>query len=162
MNKEIILEQLKKMGFDPIDANECSYIFQCQDIAYLLSFDEDDDTFISFSIPHVLEITDENKLAALESACEVSRLIRYSKLTMVNDYIWVVYEYKLLGDTDFEKLIEHMIHVLKMTFVIFLKMMRYGDLSFLDDDDNDDSDNDSDEEIESELEKLLGNTEDNE
>ena len=61
MKHELILEQLKIMGFDPVCIDDEKYLFEYKEMKFILTNDSDNEDFLSISIPWVYELTEENK-----------------------------------------------------------------------------------------------------
>ncbi len=166
MKHELILEQLRTMGFEPINVDDKLYTFAYKDMTLLLRNDNDNERFLSLSIPVFYEHTEENKMTAYETVNIVNSLVRYVKLTIMDEHVSAVFEHRLSDNEDLEELLENMIHTLSMSLSVFLKKIKgekipYWDYNPEEDDDEiDDSTLDSDIELESELEKLLENIDD--
>ena len=166
MKHELILEQLKIMGFEPILVDDELYKFAYKDMTLLLRNDNDNERFLSISIPFFYEFTGENKMTCYETINTVNLLVRYVKLTIHDEHVSAVFEHRLSDNEDLEELLESMIHALSTSLSVFLKKMEDEKIPYLDynpeedDDETDDSTGDSDIELESELEKLLENIDD--
>ena len=166
MKHELILEQLKIMGFDPVCIDDEKYLFEYKEMKFILTNDSDNERFLSMSIPFFYEFTGENKMTCYETVNTVNLLVRYVKLTIHDEHVSAVFEYRLSDNEDLEELLESMIHALSTSLSVFLKKMEGEKIPYLDynpeedDDETDDSTGDSDIELESELEKLLENIDD--
>lgn len=166
MKHELILEQLKIMGFDPVCIDDEKYLFEYKEMKFILTNDSDNEDFLSISIPWVYELTEENKMSVYETANLINTLVRYVKLTIHDEYISMVFEHRLAENEDLEDLLENIIHALSASLSVFLKKMKGEKIPYLDynpeedDDETDDSTDGSDIELESELEKLLENIDD--
>lgn len=166
MKHELILEQLKIMGFDPVCIDDEKYLFEYKEMKFILTNDSDNERFLSMSIPFFYEFTGENKMTCYETVNTVNLLVRYVKLTIHDEHVSAVFEHRLSDNEDLEELLESMIHALSTSLSVFLKKMEGEKIPYLDynpeedDDETDDSTDDSDIELESELEKLLENIDD--
>ena len=166
MKHELILEQLKIMGFDPVCIDDEKYLFEYKEMKFILTNDSDNERFLSISIPFFYEFTGENKMTCYETVNTVNLLVRYVKLTIHDEHVSAVFEHRLSDNEDLEELLESMIHALSTSLSVFLKKMEGEKIPYLDynpeedDDETDDSTDDSDIELESELEKLLENIDD--
>ena len=166
MKHELILEQLKIMGFDPVCIDDEKYLFEYKEMKFILTNDSDNERFLSMSIPFFYEFTGENKMTCYETVNTVNLLVRYVKLTIHDEHVSAVFEHRLSDNEDLEELLESMIHALSTSLSVFLKKMEGEKIPYLDynpeedDDETDDSTHDSDIELESELEKLLENIDD--
>ena len=82
--KEIILEQLKAMGFELYELDDVGYAFKYEDINYFYMTDDDDDEhFLRIVIPHIFEVTDENRVAVLEAMHETELMLKYAKICIM-------------------------------------------------------------------------------
>lgn len=166
MKHELILEQLKIMGFDPVCIDDEKYLFEYKEMKFILTNDSDNERFLSMSIPFFYEFTGENKMTCYETVNTVNLLVRYVKMTIHDEHVSAVFEHRLSDNEDLEELLESMIHALSTSLSVFLKKMEGEKIPYLDynpeedDDETDDSTDDSDIELESELEKLLENIDD--
>ena len=65
--KEIILEQLSAMGFEPIELGNVGYAFKYEELNYLYMPDDNDEQFLRIAVPQLYDVTDENRVAVLEA-----------------------------------------------------------------------------------------------
>lgn len=154
-HKEIILNLLKSMGFDPIEISDLGYAFQYEDVNYLYMPDDDDEHFLRIAIPHLIEVTEENRVAILEAMQETGLRIKYSKVCIMYQAPWALYEHRLTSHEDLYDLLEHMIRVLEVTAAVFCKKAMGEDIDFLSEDADEDD-------LEAELEKMLAMTDEEE
>ena len=152
--KEIILNQLKSMGFDPIEIGDLGYAFQYEDVNYLYMPDDDDEHFLRIAIPHLLEVTDENRIAILEAMQETGLRMKYSKVCIMYQAPWAIYEHRLSLEKDLCDLLEHMIRVLEVTAAVFCKKAMGEDIDFP----SEDPEDTDDDQLEKELDKMLDMT----
>ena len=88
---EIILDQLKTMGFEPVELGEVGYLFKYEDMNYLYQPDDDDEHFLRIVIPQLFEVTDENRVAVLDAMHETTLLLKYSKVSIMYDNgVWAI------------------------------------------------------------------------
>lgn len=166
MKHELILEQLKIMGFEPVCLDDEKYVFEYKEIKFILNNDCDNEDFLSISTHWAYEFTEENKMSVYETVNLTNTLVRYVKLTIHDEYISAVFEHRLADNEDLEELMEDIIHALSASLSVFHKKMKGEKIPYFDynpeDDDTEDDDStcDSDIELESELEKLLENIDD--
>lgn len=166
MKHEMILEQLKSMGFEPAYMDDERYIFEYKGIKYLLRNEVGNEEFLSISIPVFYEFTEEDKMKVYENVNLINSLVKYVKLTISDEYVSVVYEHRMAAEEDLEELLEDIIHALSTAMSVYMKKMKDEKIPYLDYDpeeenaETDDSTLDSDVELESELEKLLEDVDD--
>lgn len=147
--KEIILEQLNALGFEPVELGDAGFVFKYDDLNYLYMPDEDDEQFLRIAIPHLFEVTEENRVAVLEAMHETSLLLKYAKVNiMYESAVWAVYEHKLTTTDNLSELLEHIIRVLEAAAHVFYKKINGEEVAGR-------SDEISDEELEAELQKIL-------
>lgn len=147
--KEIILEQLNAMGFEPVELGDAGFVFKYEDLNYLYMPDEDDEQFLRIAIPHLFEVTEENRVAVLEAMHETSLLLKYAKVNiMYESATWAVYEHRLTTTDNLSELLEHIIRVLEAAAHVFYKKINGEEVTGR-------SDDPSDDELEAELQKIL-------
>ena len=155
--KNIILNQLRSMGFDPTDADELGFVFRYEDINYIYIPDEGDEQFLRIVIPNIFEVTEDTRLQVLEAMQSTALMLKYSKIAiMYNSSVWVIYEHRLCPMDDMTELLEHIIRVLEATALIFCR--------FICDDEEpigqnkDDTQDNEDRLLDAEVERLLCET----
>lgn len=152
--KDIILGQLNAMGFEPIELGDAGFVFKYDDLNYLYTPDEDDEQFLRIAIPHLFEVTDENRVAVLEAMHDTSLLLKYAKVNIMYDTAaWVVYEHRLTATDNLSEILEHIICILEAAAQVFYKKISGEEVSGR-------SNETSDDELEAELQKMLDGIED--
>lgn len=155
--KEIILEQLCSMGFEPIELGNVGYAFKYEELNYLYMPDDNDEQFLRIAVPQLYDVTDENRAAVLEAMHDTGLMLKYSKVCiMYEDAVWAIYEHRFSTCEDLAEILEHIIRVLEVTAQVFHKKISGEDVVF----NSDDSDEVSDEQLEAELQRLLQSIED--
>ena len=116
----IVLEQLRSMGFDPTPADELGYMFRYEGLDLLYIPDEDDEEFLRIVVPNIFEVTDENRADVLEAIQSTALTLKYSKVAIVfQSSVWAIYEHRLCPADDMTELLEHIIRVLDATTFVF-------------------------------------------
>lgn len=157
--KEIILDQLKAMGFEPIELGDVGFVFKYEDMNYLYMPDDDDEQFLRIVIPHLFEVTDENRVSVLEAMHETGIMLKYAKVCiMYENSTWAIYEHRLTSTENLPELLEHIIRVLEATAHVFYKKMNGEEVFGC----YEESEDVSDEELEAELQKTLDSIEEDE
>ena len=157
--KEIVTDQLKAMGFEPIDLGDAGFVFKYEDLNYLYMPDDDDEQFLRIVIPHLFEVTAENRVAVLEAMHETSLMLKYAKVCiMYENAAWAIYEHRLTPTDDLAELLEHIIRVLEAAAHVFYKKINGEEMMGC----LEDAEDSSDEELEAELQKMLDGIEEDE
>lgn len=147
--KEIVLEQLRSMGFELTKADGIGYVFSYEEMNYLYMPDEEDKNFLRFALPNIFDVTDENRVAVLETQQEISRLLKYAKVNiMYESSVWAIYEHYLVSAENLDDLLEHIVRVLMATVRVFHQRIDGGDIEWP-------SDNDGSDDVDAELDQLL-------
>lgn len=150
--KEIVIDQLKAMGFEPIALGDAGFVFKYEDMNYLYMPDEDDEQFLRIVIPHLFEVTEENRVAVLEAMHEAGVMLKYAKVCiMYENTAWAVYEHRLTATDNLPELLEHIVRVLEATAFVFLAKMSGEEVVGR----SDEGEDCSDEDLEAELQKML-------
>ena len=157
--KEIILDQLKAMGFEPIELGDVGYVFKYEEMNYLYMPDDDDEHFLRIVIPQLFEVTDENRVAVLEAMHDTGLMLKYAKVCiMYENAVWAIYEYRLTSTDNLAELLEHIIRVLEAAVHVFYKKINGEDVMGR----SEESEDSSDEELEAELQKMLDSIDEDE
>ncbi len=155
--KEIILEQLSAMGFEPIKLSNVGYAFKYEELNYLYMPDDNDEQFLRIAIPQLHDVTVENRVAVLEAMHDTGVMLKYSKVCiMYEDAVWAIYEHRLSICEDLEEMLEHIIRVLEATAQVFHMKINGEDVVF----NSDDGEEVSDEQLEAELQRMLQSIDD--
>lgn len=157
--KEIILDQLKAMGFEPIELGDVGFVFKYEDMNYIYMPDDDDEQFLRIVIPHLFEVTDENLVAVLDAMHETGLMLKYAKVCiMYENATWAIYEHRLTSTDNLAELLEHIIRVLEAAAHVFYKKINGEDVMGR----SEESEDSSDEELEAELQKMFDSIEEDE
>ena len=157
--KEIILDQLNAMGFEPIELEDVGFVFKYEDMNYLYMSEDDNEQFLRVVIPHLFEVTDANRVAVLDAMNETDLMLKYAKVCiMCDNAVWAIYEHRLTSTDNLTELLEHIICVLETAAHVFYKKISEKDVMGR----SEESEDCYDEELEAELQKMLDSIEDNE
>ena len=127
--KDLMLDQLSSMGFEPVDLDDLGLLFKHEDVNYLYMPESDDEDYLRITIPQLFEVTDENRLEVLEAMQEISSSLKYSKFCiMYGTGVWALYEHKLTSTDDIQDLLEHIIRVLGVAANVFCMRMNGEDV----------------------------------
>lgn len=156
--REIVLGQLKAMGFEPLEFGDLGSVFKYEDVSYLYMPDDDDEQFLRIVIPQLYEVTEENRVAVLDAMHETSLMLKYAKLCiMYEDAVWAIYEHRLNSSDNLSDLLEHIIRVLEAAVHVFRKKINGEEVIGR----SEKTDDCSDDELEVELQKMLDSIKDN-
>lgn len=114
--KEKVLKTLEELGFSPelAQGNDGYYIFQYEGLNYLWMVNDDDPQFLSFSLPGILDVDDDNRELVRDLIERINSSIKYIKVYLMSpDSVWMFYERKLMDEEDYEKVLSHMIFQLE-------------------------------------------------
>ena len=129
MKKEKVLVTFEELGFELEDAGDLGYFFRFEELNYLYLPDDDDEQFFRLALPHVFDVTTENNPFVLEVVNDTNLSLKYSKTCVINEHVWIFYEYLSFGDDNVEEIIEHGIRVLQATIGLLYRKIE-GDDSF--------------------------------
>ncbi len=128
MTTEEVLSVLHQLGFIPehID-DDFGYSFEYEGLT-LLYVPSDDTKCLTFMMPNIFDITEENKAAAYEAMIRlVGRLKYVQPFIMGKDQVWLTYQH-YVGDGEVtEDLVEHMIRVLTVSTTKFHEIINGED-----------------------------------
>ena len=107
--KEKILEALRMMGFEVEEMEGLGFGFRYEGINYLYMPNDEDEDFLSISIPAVLDYDDVSSEVFYQIMDKLNSTLKYVKTNKLGDGMWLFYERELYGGEDLEKLVSHMI-----------------------------------------------------
>lgn len=122
--KEKILETLKAMGFELEDMEGFGYGFHYEGTHLLYMYNEDDEDFLTFALPALLEIDDEDDVLYYQVMDKINRTLKYVKANKFSGSIWLFYERELLGNEDMQLVLSHMIFHLDEAMNFFNRAMK--------------------------------------
>lgn len=131
--KEKILETLRMMGFEVEEMEDFGYGFQYEGKNYLYMPNDEDEDFLSISIPAVMDCDDVSSEVFYQLMDKLNSTLKYVKANKLGDSMWLFYERELYGGEDFEKLLAHMILHLEAGITFFRNLIT----SAINDDDSD-------------------------
>lgn len=120
MDKKEVLEKLEVIGFEVEEVPDFGHVFKYEGMNILFMPDDDED-FLRFAAPNIFEVTDENRASVLEMVNDTNLGIKYSKVCVYGEQVWVFYEHRLFGENDLEEIIEHSLFLLRATAAVFLR-----------------------------------------
>ncbi len=124
-NKEDVLAVLRQLGFIPklID-DDFGYGFEYEGLTILYLPNKDDNSCLTFMMPNIFDITEDNRVMALEAMAVLSSSVKYVQpFLMGKDQVWLNYQHYLgEGENEVkvtEDLVEHIIRVLAVSTAKF-------------------------------------------
>lgn len=123
--KEKILNTFKSLGFELEEIDDFGHAFMYEGINYIWMSNNEDDNFLSIGLPAILDKPDEEEIPFYKLVDMFNGTLKYIKLNIVGDSLWMFYERELFGDEeDLEKPVTRMIVQLEMAFRYFKKLSR--------------------------------------
>lgn len=116
--KEKILETLNNLGFSLTEASTFGYAFKYEGINFLYLYNDNDEDFLSLSIPGIFDLDKENILQYHTMCDKINSTLKYVKAYSLNDSLWLFYERELSGNEDLEVLLSRMIHLLTAALLV--------------------------------------------
>lgn len=128
MIKDDVLSALSALGFIPEEIEGFGYRFDYEGLTIVYSEEEEDTKCLSLMVPNLFDITDENRVAVLETMVKISGRVKYVQPhIMFDNQVWINYQH-YLGDNEVTpELIEHMIRVLTYATIKFNKIINGDD-----------------------------------
>lgn len=129
MVKEKTIEILYRLGFSPEQLdNDMGYHFDYEGMKLFYSAEDDDANCVTFMMPGIFEISDENRIAVLEAMFKLCAKMKFVQPAIIFDSVWLQYQHFMPdGAEPTEKLIEHMIRVLAVATVKFHQIINNED-----------------------------------
>lgn len=123
--KEKILNTFKSLGFELEEIDDFGHAFMYEGINYVWMSNNEDKNFLSIGVPAILDKPDEEEVLFYKLVDMFNGTLKYIKLNIIGDSLWMFYERELFGDEeDLEKLVSRMIVQLEMAFRYFKKLSR--------------------------------------
>lgn len=124
MIKEKVLECLYQLGFQPELINEdFGYRFSYEDLTILYN-PEEESQCLTFSMPGIFDISEENRTAVLEAMMKLCAEMRFVQPVIMFDTVWLNYQHYLDKDAGpTPELLEHMVRVLTFSMIQFHKII---------------------------------------
>lgn len=128
MIKDDVLNVLRTLGFIPEEIEDFGYRFEYEGLSLLYSVDDDESKCVTIVVPGIFDITEDNRLFALESMLKLCGKMKYVQPNIVfNDQVWLNYQHYLGDNPVSEDLIEHMIRVLAISTANFHRIVNGDD-----------------------------------
>ena len=127
-NNTLIIETLRALGFEPEQEEERKVLwrFEYEKFDLLYVDVEEDRSILHIAMPNIYEITDYNRTAVYEAICNT--YFPFTKLKIVGNYVWVIYEHYLATDENIEQVLKHIISHIPATALAFFKNIENFDI----------------------------------
>lgn len=120
MKQEKILELMYQLGLQPeLVSEDFGYRFDYEGLPIVWMNEDEDSNTITFMVPSVFEVTEENRMTVLEAALKLSSKLKFVQPNLNLDSVWLAYQHFLDGQEPTENLIEHMIRLLAIATIQF-------------------------------------------
>ena len=145
--KEMCLEVLKNMGFLTEYHEGLGYGFTYEGHNYLFMPSDNDEEFLSISLPGVVEMGDIPEEDFYKLMDKMNATLKYIKTNTLHDDMWLFYERELIGENEhisveeLTAVVRRMILRLDSALAMLRREMKKIEES---DDENDDDDDDDD------------------
>lgn len=142
MEKDKIIETLNNMGFVLEQRNDFVYAFKYEGLNILYLYSKDDDEFLNFSLPNILDTEDESTALCQQLSETLNAGLKYIKAFTINGAVSVFYERENFNENeDLEELISRIIRRLQDAYYFGkAKLNEIKTQSYKDDDDDDEDD----------------------
>lgn len=107
--KDKILEAFENLGFNLKDTESLGYTFNYESINYIYMYNEDDEDFLSISVPGIYDLEENNKEKYEALKEKINSTLKYIKAYTIGGSLWLFYERDLLDKEDLEEVIRRMI-----------------------------------------------------
>lgn len=109
---ERVLEFLKTQGFCPEVDEHGGIIFKYQMATFLFINNDEDEEFFQLAMPHIYQVTDDNRDIVLEAANKTNTSMKVAKISVLDDSVWVFFEILLDQSPDVKDIIPRALIIL--------------------------------------------------
>ena len=107
--KEEVLNTLQELGFLVEEMDDCGYGFRYEGLNYLYMPNDNDEDFLSLSLPGVFDMEDAGETTGLRLSERLNSSLKYVKAYWINGNLWLFYERELYGGEDMKRLVSRMV-----------------------------------------------------
>lgn len=121
--KEQIMDYLSNEGLRP-QPEDFGIYFRYQMLDFLIHWSDDDELYLSISLPYIFKTDENNRIDVLEAANRVSVDKKLIKCVIIRDDVWVVAEQLLDSTPNYEDIIPRTLGALlhaRQNFYDYLK-----------------------------------------
>lgn len=109
---ERVLEFLKTQGFCPEVDEHGGIIFKYQMATFLFINNDEDEEFFQLAMPHIYQVTDDNRDIVLEAANKTNTSMKVVKISVLCDSVWAFFEILLDQSPDVKDIIPRALNIL--------------------------------------------------
>ncbi len=109
---ERVLEFLKTQGFCPEVDEHGGIIFKYQMATFLFINNDEDEEFFQLAMPHIYQVTDDNRDIVLEAANKTNTSMKVVKISVLGDSVWAFFEILLDQSPDVKDIIPRALNIL--------------------------------------------------
>lgn len=122
--KEKAFETLKELGFLPEESGNTGYRFCYEGVNYLCALNEDDEDYLSISVPAFFSSEEETNYSITVLPQKINSTLKYIKAFCMHGCLWLTYEYELQGNEDLKQLFSRMIIQLEGALIFSRRAIR--------------------------------------
>lgn len=86
---ENVFNWLEEQGFRPKYDDDQDIVFKYQMLTFIYFNNDEDEPFVRLALPGIYDVTDDNRMAVLEAANEISKNIKVVKAFVPIDDVWL-------------------------------------------------------------------------
>ena len=109
---ERVLDFLKTQGFCPEVDEHGGIIFKYQMATFLFINNDEDEEFFQLAMPHIYQVTDDNRDIVLEAANKTNTSMKVAKISVMADSVWAFFEILLDQSPDVKDIIPRALNIL--------------------------------------------------
>lgn len=109
MNKNKIRVALEALGFEMEELDDFGCKFQYEGCSYLWLYSDDDEDLLSIALPGIIIPEEGDEMIFHKLTDHLNGTLKYVKVNLLQDSMWLFYERELMGDEDLEVVIPRMI-----------------------------------------------------
>lgn len=102
-----IKKKLQELGYDLTRVSKGFYMFSSNGTKMLYVPEKQAPECLRFAIPCLYEVTDENKQFLSDIINHTNLSVKYAKTMIINQQVWMIYEYHTPENVDIEEVITH-------------------------------------------------------
>lgn len=117
-NPDPIIAAIMALGLNPtkIEGIGYEFIYQNMNVLYLSGHDK---SLIRFAIPKIELITASNAEMITQVVNSVNSLVPGSKISIISNEVWAIYEHFSVGNEDYAVLVERILSQLSAAVTLF-------------------------------------------
>ncbi|MBQ3710553.1 MAG: YbjN domain-containing protein [Bacteroidales bacterium] len=121
---EHVFDYLRNQGLVPKYDDRGNIEFKYQMRSFIFFSNDDDAQFFQLTMPSIFEVTDDNRMAALEAMNEINDTTKVIKLTVTkSNHVWESTEIMLDSTPELDDLFPRLLNILLNTRQAFYKLM---------------------------------------